>query len=189
MPKDSQKYRIYIDEVGNHDLKHADDPNQRYLGLTGVVFELGYVSNELFPRLEALKTKYFKSHPDNPTVLHRKINKKPPFEALRDPDIANAFDRELLRLLTELEFVVMTVVLDKKQHKEQYLVWRHDPYHYCLKVLVERFVRFLESKGAVGDVMAESRGGAKRICDSRNRSIGSIKKARSSCMLKNSKLF
>jgi hypothetical protein len=29
-------YRIYIDEVGNHDLTHADDPNQRFLSLTGV---------------------------------------------------------------------------------------------------------------------------------------------------------
>lgn len=161
MTKYFKKYRIYIDEVGNHDLKHVTDPNQRYLSLTGVVFELDYVANELFPRLETLKTKYFKSHPDNPTVLHRKelLNKKSPFEALKDPDIADAFDRELLRLLTELDFVVMTVVLDKKQHKEQYLLWRYDPYHYCLKVLVERFVLFLESKDAVGDVMAESRGG------------------------------
>jgi len=161
MAKHFQKYRIYIDEVGNHDLKHVNDPNQRYLSLTGVIFELDYVAKELFPKLEVLKTKYFKSHPDNPAVLHRKelINKKPPFEALRDPYVAGAFDREFLKLLTKLDFVVMTVVLDKKQYKEQYLVWRYDPYHYCLRVLVERFVLFLELKEAVGDVMAESRGG------------------------------
>jgi len=87
------------------------------------------------------------------------INKKPPFETLKDANVADAFDQELLRLLTDLDFLVMTVVLDKKQHKEQYLVWRYGPYHYCLKILVERFVLFLESKDAVGDVMAESRGG------------------------------
>lgn len=35
-------YRIYIDEVGNHDLTHADDPNQRFLSLTGVILESDY---------------------------------------------------------------------------------------------------------------------------------------------------
>ena len=32
-------YRIYIDETGNHDMTHADDPNQRFLALTGVILE------------------------------------------------------------------------------------------------------------------------------------------------------
>ncbi|MHA1702615.1 MAG: DUF3800 domain-containing protein [Promethearchaeota archaeon] len=161
MTENMHKYRIYIDEVGNHDLKHVDDPNQRYLSLTGVIFELDYVVNKLFPRLEALKKKYFKSHPDNPAILHRKelINKKPPFEALKNPKIVRNFDQELLELLIELDFVVMTVVLDKKLHKDQYFVWLYDPYHYCLKVLIERFVLFMESKSVVGDVMCESRGG------------------------------
>lgn len=30
-------YRIYVDEVGNHDLTQADDPNRRFLSLTGVI--------------------------------------------------------------------------------------------------------------------------------------------------------
>jgi hypothetical protein len=29
------KYRIYIDEVGNPDLESSDNPNHRFLGLTG----------------------------------------------------------------------------------------------------------------------------------------------------------
>lgn len=36
------KYRIYIDEVGNSDLESSDDPNHRFLSLTGVILELGY---------------------------------------------------------------------------------------------------------------------------------------------------
>ncbi|MCI0513574.1 DUF3800 domain-containing protein [candidate division KSB1 bacterium] len=135
------KYRIYIDEVGNHDLEHVDNPNQRYLSLTGVIFKLDYVAQVLFPKLEALKTKFFKSHPDEPTILHRKelINKKPPFEILNHPDITESFDAELLTLLEDLEYTVITVVIDKKQ----YSVWRFDPYHYCLRVVIERFVLFL----------------------------------------------
>ena len=38
------KFRLYVDEVGNSDLKSFDNPDHRYLSLTGVVFELDYVS-------------------------------------------------------------------------------------------------------------------------------------------------
>ena len=34
-----------------------------------------------------------------------------------------------------------------------------DPYHYCLTVLVERYVLWLLARKAQGDVLAESRGG------------------------------
>ena len=34
-----------------------------------------------------------------------------------------------------------------------------DPYHYCLAVLLERFIFFLGRRRCRGDVMAESRGG------------------------------
>jgi hypothetical protein len=54
---------------------------------------------------------------------------------------------------------VITVVLDKFEHKNKYKVWRHHPYHRCLEVLLERYLLFLEANNAVGDVMAESRGG------------------------------
>jgi len=155
------KFRIYIDEVGNHDLKNVDGPNERFLSLTGVVFELDYVRKMLFPQVEGLKNKYFHSHPDDPVIFHRKemINYKNAFSILRDEKIHEAFDNDLLGLLQELDYTVLTVVIDKKQHKDQYLTWHYDPYHYCLKIIVERFVLFLESKNATGDVMCESRGG------------------------------
>jgi len=40
-------YRIYVDEVGNHDMTHTDDPNQRYLSLTGVILESSYTLQTL----------------------------------------------------------------------------------------------------------------------------------------------
>ncbi len=40
-------YRIYVDEVGTHDLTHVDDPNQRFLSLTGVVLESEYTISVL----------------------------------------------------------------------------------------------------------------------------------------------
>jgi Protein of unknown function (DUF3800) len=153
---------MYVDEVGNSDLKASRlDENHRYLSLTGVIAELAYVADELHPRIEDLKSRYFGPHPDERVVLHRKdlVNQRPPFQCLLDPDIKKAFDAELLRLIEELEYVVITVVIDKLSHLTQYRSWVYDPYHYCLAVLMERFTMWLDGRKAVGDVMAESRGG------------------------------
>jgi len=155
------KYRIYIDEVGNPDLESSDNPNHRFLSLTGVILELQYVETILHPQMEALKAKFLRSHPDEPVIFHRKemLHAKPPFENLRDDKIRAEFDRSLLRLLDLWEYTVISVCLDKKKHKETYTTWRYDPYHYCLAVLLERFIFFLKRMNAKGDVMAESRGG------------------------------
>ncbi len=155
------KYRIYIDEVGNPDLDSSADPNHRYLSLTGVIVELGHIETLIHPQMEALKIRYFSSHPDEPIIFHRKdmLNAKPPFERLRDSNTRRDFDRELLELFKRWEYQVISVCIDKQKHKETYSTWRYDPYHYCLTVLLERFVFFLNQKNCPGDVMAESRGG------------------------------
>jgi hypothetical protein len=164
------KYRMYVDEVGNSDLGASQDPNHRYLSLTGVVLELGYVDAVVFPTIEGIKRKYFNSHPDDPIILHRKelVNKKPPFVALHDPNVEAAFNDELLQAIRTLDYTVFTVVLDKLEHQQKYQTWRFDPYHYCLLIVVERFVLWLRRGNAVGDVMAESRGGKedRRLKDS-----------------------
>lgn len=122
---------------------------------------MGYVSETLFPDIENLKVKYFKSHPDDPIILHRKelVNAKYPFNVLKDEKVKRKFDKELLAFLNQWEYSAITVCLDKKAHKDTYKVWRYDPYHYCLALLLERYTFFLEQKETQGDVMAESRGG------------------------------
>lgn len=90
------KYRVYIDEVGNNDLKSSENPNHRYLSLTGLIFELNYVKEVVTPSLEKLKQKYFPYHPDEPIILHRKelVNKKYPFNALKNPEIEEQFNSD-----------------------------------------------------------------------------------------------
>lgn len=167
------KYRMYIDEVGNPDLESSHDPNHRYLSLCGVIMDLTHVEQVFFPRFEALKADFFGTHPDEKVILHRKemMDKREPFEALRRPDVAKRFDFELLRLFEETEYTVVMAVIDKLAHRVQYQVWRADPYHYCLQVIVERFVLWLRRHNARGDVMAESRGGKEdiRLKDSFNK--------------------
>jgi hypothetical protein len=155
------KYRIYIDEVGNPDLDSSDNPNHRFLSLTGVILELCYVQKVLHPQMEELKKRYFTYHPDEPVIFHRKemVNAEYSFESLKDNSIKTQFDNELLSFLSKWQYSVISVCLDKKIHKDTYTTWRYDPYHYCLAILLERFVFFLDHINAHGDVMAESRGG------------------------------
>ncbi len=167
------KYRIYIDEVGNPDLESSDNPNHRFLSLTGIILELNYVKSVLHPQMEALKAKYFDYHPDEPIIFHRRelVNAFPPFQNLKDPFVRKRFDEDLLRLLCSWQYIVISVCLDKKKHKETYTTWRYDPYHYCLVILLERYALFLQRTRAHGDAMAESRGGRedRRLKDSFHR--------------------
>lgn len=160
-----EKYRIYIDEVGNSDMGSSNDPNHRYLSLTGIIFELSYVQKVVSTKLDYLKQKFFDSHPDEPIILHRKelVNKKYPFKKLKNPEIEKEFNREFLEILKDLEYTIITVLIDKLEHKSQYTVWTYNPYHYCLAVLVERYFRFLSNKNSIGDIMIESRGGKEDI--------------------------
>jgi Protein of unknown function (DUF3800) len=152
--------RMYVDEVGNADLKASSDPNHRYLSLTGVVFDIDYVDRVVAPELEALKRRYFKAHVDEPLILHRKelVNRKYPFQALREPEVERAFNADLLSLLEKLQYKVITAVIDKQEHCQRYQAWQHHPYHYCQEVLVERYVVSMAGVDKVGDVLAESRG-------------------------------
>lgn len=118
---------------------------------------LEYETGEFTIALNELKQDIFGTQD---IVLHRRemLEAKPPFEKLADPAIRQQFNGRLLQLLTEAEYKVFTVVIDKKEHKERYVVWRFHPYHYCLTVLLERYVQYLARISQMGDVLVESRG-------------------------------
>ena len=150
-------YRIFIDEVGNHDMRSSGQPTERYLGVTGVIMRLEYEQGVLTASLNQLKTTFFGN---TAIVLHRRdiIDRKPPFDILKNAETQNQFDASLMQLLTQASYRVFTSVIDKKEHAIRYTVWRFHPYHYCLTVLLERYVQWLERTNNVGDALAESRG-------------------------------
>jgi len=154
------KYHLYIDEVGNLDLGSSRDPNHRYLSLTGVILEIEHDSRVVTPAIEELKRTYFESSSTAPIILHRKelMNKNYPFESLRDPITERYFNKSLLGLLQNLDYAVITVIIDKLEHNRRYHRWHFDPYHYCLTAIVERYTLWLQKMQAEGDVIAESRG-------------------------------
>jgi Protein of unknown function (DUF3800) len=150
-------YRLFFDEVGHHNLSSANDPNERYLCLVGVILDLDYSMGEFTNAMNAIKMEVFGT---SNVVLHRRelIDKKPaPFDKLADPDIKKKFDSLMIDLITKAKYTVITVLIDKKRHVEKYGTWQFQPYHYCLTAMVERYVWWLDERGAVGDVMAEGR--------------------------------
>ena len=153
-------YRLYIDETGNADLAASRDPNHRYLSLTGVMMRQTHARETVTPLLDQLKREIFQPDPDEPIILHRKdlMNKNRPFHILRDPAKETQFNTALLQLLRDFRYVVITVVIDKRDHLDRYTVWHYPPYHYCLEVLLERYILILQNRRARGDVLAEVRG-------------------------------
>ena len=153
------RYRLYIDESGDHTFNLLDDPSHRFLGLLGVWFlqKDDYVA--FVDQMEAFKKSIFGPRPDKPVVLHRSdiINRKGPFGLLTNNSVHKQFDDGLLSLIQEAKFRMVCVVIDKKNHHERYSSPFH-PYHYCLAALLERYCGRLKDINAVGDVLAESRG-------------------------------
>jgi hypothetical protein len=151
-------YRIYVDEVGHHHLTSADLPTERYLGLFGVILDLNHAENDLQAALGALKLEIFD---DENVILHRRdiLNGRPaPFDRLKVAAVRDVFNLRLLELIESTPFTAIAVVIDKLQHRQQYAVWQAQPYHYCLRNLMERYVQWLSRLGGTGDVMIESRG-------------------------------
>lgn len=156
-----KRYRLYIDESGDHTYSEIDEPAKRYLGITGVIFEAEYYRQNFHGQFEDFKQRHFPHNPDEPIILHRKelIGRRGPFWRLRDAEKERAFNEDFLRLLREKEYRVASVIIDKKAHVKRYKESALHPYHYCLVAMLERYCGFLNFYNAQGDVLAESRGG------------------------------
>ena len=158
-----KKYRLYLDESGDHTYYlDSKEPSKVYLGITGVIIDQEYYRNVFHPQFEELKQTHFPHDPDEPIVLHRKeiINRIGPFWRLRDDVKNDSFKEDLLAFLSQKEYCVISVVIDKNSHVRRYGTTAYNPYHWCLTLMMERYCAHLKSNEAKGDVMGESRGGA-----------------------------
>ena len=158
-----ERFRLYIDESGDHVFKHLEQPVHRYLCLLGVWFK--NPDYESFHRnLEQIKQELFDPHPDDPVILHREdiVHRRGVFSRLRDPQKAQHFDERLLAIIGEANFHVVAVVIDKKALVDQVgsLDGTLHPYHKGVDFICEQYRDYLINLQGCGDVMAESRGGS-----------------------------
>lgn len=155
-----ERYRLYLDESGDHVFREVDNPHHRFLCLLGCWFR-----NPEYLRfhavLESLKTRHLPHHPDDPVILHREdmINARKAFKNLQDEVKRGQFDVELLQVIREGSFRVVAVVIDKLALRQTYGDAAAHPYHLGLGFLLQRFAGYLNHINRLGDVMAESRGG------------------------------
>ncbi len=160
-----RRYRLYIDESGDHvlrDEKTLARPERRYLTLMGCWFVQRPDYLRFRDGLEALKQRHFPHDPDDSTqavVLHRTAIRycQGPFRPLRQDDARRRFDADLLELLRESEFVLFGIVMDKLGLRRQYVRAYH-PYHVAVTFMLQRYCGYLNRVHSCGDVMAESRG-------------------------------
>lgn len=156
------KYRLYVDESGDHNYKNLDDPSRRYLCLMGCIVEYDQNRLSFTPEVEKLKQQHFPYDPDDGQIpsFHRSdlIKKVGVFSSLSNPNNQSAFDEGLLVLLRDQNYTLITVVIDKARHKQRYGHFAEHPYHRCLEILLERYCGFLKYFDGTGDVMAEARG-------------------------------
>lgn len=154
------RYRLYLDESGDHVFKHLDDPSHRYLCLLGCWFRNpDYMV--FHQTLEELKRVHLPHHPDNPPILHREdiINRRGHFTHLQDPVKAQAFDDALLEIIRVAQFRVVAVVIDKLALRQKHGDTAAHPYHLAMGFMLQRYCGYLNHVNRTGDVLAESRGG------------------------------
>jgi hypothetical protein len=140
-------YRLYIDESGRNNYIKKDNIAYRYLALTGVILSDTEVREKLNPTIYSLK-KQFISDPDNIPNLHAEsiVRKEYSFACLQDDMRCASFQNEMVDMIQNIDFHMTTVVIDKISHLEKYGDASENPYAYCLKIILERYVKFLESR-------------------------------------------
>ena len=152
-------YRLYIDESGDHVFKNMDHHRHRYLCLLGCFFSKSdYVDfNNAVCRI---KSTHFKIEADDPVIFHREdiINKRGYFSVFQNKEQCLAFDNDLIKTVNESKFKTFAIVIDKLALVRKYSSPAH-PYHLAMEFVLQRYCGFLQSVGATGDVLAESRGG------------------------------
>lgn len=151
-------YRLYIDESGDHRYHRSQIVAKRYLGLTGIILNKDIYVKDVIPRIEKIRSYFYTDYDDKPPLhLSDIMAAKGSFIALKDKTIRQQFDADFLSLIKEVDYRIISIVVDKNQHEDKYLKPRH-PYQWGLWCMLERYCNFLRLKNSSGDVMAEARG-------------------------------
>jgi len=155
----NERYRLYIDESGDHAYGELDTEAHRFLCLLGCWFKTEKYRT-FPPALAAFKQRHVPHNPDDPVVLHREdiVNRRGPYWRLRDPERRAAFDEDLIDLVRNTDFTIVAIVIDKKAQRERFTDPAH-PYHLAIGFMLQRYCGYLNHINRRGDVMAESRGG------------------------------
>ena len=150
-------YYLFLDESGHHGLKTINQEFPIFL-LCGCVVEKEYYEAIFVPNVTSLKNKYFGN---SDIILHsRDIRKwQNSYKILGDPKIRSAFYSDLDRLISTLQFTVISAAILKDKLIERYGPQASNPYDLSLTFILERAVFLTDSLDCSKvEVIAEARG-------------------------------
>lgn len=150
---------MYIDETGSQGISKHPSPANRLLCLMGCIVSRRHYVDKFFPCLSAIKAEFFGERTGNPVVLHRfEIDQRSGhFAVLNDKTVRDRFNRAMAQFYRDHDYALISVAIDKHAHSQRYGKNAWHPYHYCARLLFERYCLFLRKRGVKGDAVAESR--------------------------------
>lgn len=149
-------YIVFVDESGDHSLVSIDRGYPVFV-LTFCIVEKSVYLNEMVPKIKELKIATF-GH--DAVILHeRDIRKKEGAFSRIGEKGREAFLASLTSVLAETEFALIAIVIDKREHRQQYVHPAH-PYHLAMKFGLERLEKFLAKRSSrrLTHILCESRG-------------------------------
>lgn len=138
MPKSkNRKYYFFLDETGDHGLGFIDKNFPLFL-LAGCLFEeTAYqkISNDI----NKLKKEFWRT---TDVILHSRDIRKcdGAFQILFDLELKRRFYERLNGIISESNFTIIAVAINKEKHIRKYGKRASDPYSICLSYILERLV-------------------------------------------------
>lgn len=148
------QYTLFLDESGDHSLVTIDDEYPVF-SLAGCVFENEYYHMEAINVIDELKIRYWG---DSDIIFHyREMRKRiGKYRNLKNFHIRKSFYDDLYDMLIDLDFKIISSVIDKKGLVAQYF-YPVSPYDLTFTFIIERFQHFLKRNDATGTIIIESR--------------------------------
>lgn len=137
------EYIVYVDESGDHSLESID-PDYPVFVLAFCIFHKEEYANNITPAIQKFKFEHF-GH--DIVLLHerdiRKAQKE--FSILLNHEIRNKFFSDMNMLISESEFTLICVIINKERHNEKFID-PSNPYHISLQFGLERVFVLLKER-------------------------------------------
>lgn len=168
---------VFVDESGDHSLDSIN-PEWPVFVLCFCIFPIESYASQITSKIRKLK---FDTFGHDLVVLHEHdiVKRKGYFSNMNKP-ARDAFMGSLSQIISDADMTIISVVIDKKKHKEKYTTPGH-PYHLAMQFGLERiydFLRIKEQHESTIHVVFEARGSKedlslelefRRVCDGNNR--------------------
>lgn len=138
------KYHFFLDETGDHGLGFVDKNFPLFL-LAGCLFkESAY--QQTSKAINELKEEFFGT---TEVILHSRDIRKcdGAFQILFDLDLKKRFYERLNGIISESDFTIIAVAIDKEKHIKKYGKGASNPYSICLSYILERLIFCTDKNG------------------------------------------